>query len=81
MELLRHAHIVLSFHTFRKNRGKQIMNKPTYYLWRNDFSSQQEFEEAKVQFLNLGFRVVVFLDGSSEKNIHDGLKSLIKNHI
>lgn len=81
MEPLRHAHIVLSFHTFRKNRGKQIMNKPTYYLWRNDFSSQQEFEEAKVLFLNLGFRVVVFLDGSSEKNIHDGLKSLIKNHI
>ena len=57
------------------------MNKPTYYLWRNDFSSQQEFEEAKVLFLNLGFRVVVFLDGNSEKNIHDGLKSLIKNHI
>ena len=81
MEPLRHAHIVLLFHTFRKNRGKQIMNKPTYYLWRNDFSSQQEFEEAKVLFLNLGFRVVVFLDGSSEKNIHDGLKSLIKNHI
>ena len=81
MEPLRHAHIVLSFHTFRKNRGKQIMNKPTYYLWRNDFSSQQEFEEAKVLFLNLGFRVVVFLDGNSEKNIHDGLKSLIKNHI
>ena len=81
MELLRHAHIVLSFHTFRKNRGKQIMSKPTYYLWRNDFSSQEEFDEARVQFLNLGFRVVVFLDGSSKKNIHDGLKELIKNHI
>ncbi|MGE9975307.1 hypothetical protein ACQRAS_04725 [Coprococcus catus] len=57
------------------------MSKPTYYLWRNDFSSQEEFDEARVQLLNLGFRVVVFIDGSSKKNIHDGLKALIKNHI
>ena len=56
------------------------MSKPTYYLWKNDFSTQEEFEAAKVKFRELGFRVVTYLDGPSDKNIHDGLKAVIKNH-
>ena len=47
------------------------MRKPTYYLWRNDFSSQDA---------DIGFRVVTFLDGDSNTNIHDGIKALVKNH-
>lgn len=57
------------------------MNKPTYYLWKNDFSSQEEYEKAKEKYRNLGFRVVSYLDGQNDKNIHDGLKAVIKNHI
>ena len=56
------------------------MSKPTYYLWRNDFSSQEEFETAKEQYRKLGFRVVTYLDEKKDKNIHDGLKVIIKNH-
>lgn len=56
------------------------MSKPTYYLWRNDFSSQEEFEKAKEQYRKHGFRVVTYLDGQEDKNIHDGLKAIIKNH-
>ena len=56
------------------------MSKPTYYLWRNDFSSEKEYETAKDKYRELGFRVVTYLDGQNDKNIHDGLKAVIKNH-
>lgn len=56
------------------------MNKPTYYLWKNDFSTQEDFETAKEKYRKLGFRVVTYLDGQNDKNIHDGLKAVIKNH-
>lgn len=56
------------------------MQKPTYYLWRNDFSSQEEFEEEGKKYVDSGFRVVTFLDGDSNADIHDGIKALIKNH-
>ncbi len=56
------------------------MSKPTYYLWRNNFSSQEEFETAKEQYRKHGFRVVTYLDGKKDENIHDGLKAIIKNH-
>ena len=29
---------------------------------------------------DIGFRVVTFLDGDSNTNIHDGIKALVKNH-
>ena len=54
------------------------MRKPTYYLWRTDFSSQEESERKK--YTDIGFRVVTFLDGDSNTNIHDGIKALVKNH-
>ncbi len=57
------------------------MGKPTYYLWRNDYPTQETFEQAKEKYRKLRFRVVTYLDGQDEKNIHDGLKAIIKNHI
>ena len=56
------------------------MSKPTYYLWKNDFSSTEEYETAKDKYRKLGFRVVTYLDGQDDKDIHMGLKAVIKNH-
>ena len=56
------------------------LRKPTYYLWRTDFSSQEEFEAERKKYADIGFRVVTFLDGDSNVNIHDGIKALVKNH-
>ena len=55
------------------------LRKPTYYLWRTDFSSQEEFEAERKKYTDIGFRVVTFLDGDSNTNIHDGIKALVKN--
>lgn len=56
------------------------MSKPTYYLWKNDFSSQEALETAKEAYRKQGFRIVTYLDGAKDKNIHDGLKAVIQNH-
>ena len=56
------------------------MSKPTYYLWKNVFQTQQEFEDIKAKYRDLGFRVVTFQDGSSDKDINEGLKAVISNH-
>lgn len=56
------------------------MRKPTYYLWHSDFSSQQEFEAERDKYTRIGFRVVTFLDGQPDADIHAGIKALIKNH-
>ena len=69
-----------SYNSDKVNGMWCTLNKPTYYLWKNDFSSQEEYETAKELYKNLGFRVVTYLDGRSNKNIHNGLKALIKNH-
>ena len=42
--------------------------------------SQKEFEAERKKYTDIGFRVVTFLDGNSNTNIHDGIKALIKNH-
>ena len=57
-----------------------IINKPTYYLWRDHFSSQEDFDAAKERFTRIGFRVVTYLDGRPDKDIHIGIKALIRNH-
>ncbi len=56
------------------------MRKPTYYLWRSDFSSQQDFEAEWEKYSRIGFRVVTFLDGPTDTDINTGIKALIKNH-
>ena len=70
------------YDSYRKINRKDviILRKPTYYLWRNDFSSQEEFEAERRKYADIGFRVVIFLDGDSKTNIHDGIKALVKNH-
>ena len=57
------------------------MQKPTYYLWRTCYSSSKDFEADKEKYTKTGFRVVTFTDGQPDKNIHTGLKALIRNHI
>ena len=56
------------------------MSKPTYYLWKNEFQTEQEFLNLKTKYKHLGFRVVVFGDGSPNKDINEGIKAVIKNH-
>jgi len=56
------------------------LNKPTYYLWKNNFSTQEDFEKAKETYKNLGFRVVTYLDTANNNDILVGLKEIIKNH-
>lgn len=63
-----------------RQRGSDNMKKPTYYLWRSDFSTQENYEQTKENFTRLGFRTVTYLDGSENENIHDGIKQLIRNH-
>ena len=66
----------------RKFNKKDViaLRKPTYYLWRNDFSSQEEFEAERRKYADIGFRVVTFLDGNSDADIHNGIKAMVRNH-
>ncbi len=57
------------------------MKKPTYYLWRDDYSSQEEYTKMKEKYIRMGFRVVTFKDGPADRDIQEGIRALIKNHI
>lgn len=57
------------------------MNKPTYYLWKADFQTEEEFIHTKEKYTDLGFRVVTYIDGNSSRDIHGGIRALIKNHL
>ncbi len=57
------------------------MGKPIYYLWENDFPTREELDAAKEKFRKTGFRAVIFLEGHKSRNIHEGMKSVIQNHI
>lgn len=71
-----------SYDNDRKFNRKDViaLRKPTYYLWRNDFSSQEEFEAERRKYVGIGFRVVTFQDGNPDTDIHEGIKALVKNH-
>lgn len=56
------------------------MEKPTCYLWKSDFSTQEEFLAEKEKYRNLGFRVTTYSDGPEDTDLHQGLKALIRNH-
>lgn len=56
------------------------MAKPTYYLWKSDFETEEALSQEKMKYTAMGFRVVIYQDGISKTNIHNGLKELIKNH-
>ena len=57
------------------------MNRPAYYLWKTDFATQEEFEKTKDRLQGVGYRVVTYIDGDAGKDIHEGLKAVIRNHM
>lgn len=57
------------------------MNKPTYYLWRSDFPTEEAYNCTKETYTSLGFRVVTFSGGSCEKDIRQGIRALIQHHM
>lgn len=58
-----------------------MSKKPTYYLWKNDNSSEDMIEKQKEQLLKYGFRVTILNNGSTSQDINNGMKALINNHI
>ena len=55
-----------------------FLSKPTYYLWKAEFDSQQKFENVKTSLIDSGFRVVVYIDGKIDNDINTAMKCLIK---
>lgn len=53
--------------------------KCTHYLLRPYDMPEDEFEKIKESYTNKGNRVVVLAEG--QKSIHEGLKSILLNHI
>lgn len=58
-----------------------MSGKPTYYLWKNGNSPEDTIEKQKEQLLKYGFRVTILNDGSINKDINNGMKALIRNHM
>lgn len=57
-----------------------LLRKQTQYLWRNDFSSEDEFEKERKKYADQGFRVVAFLEGDSDAEFRDRIRALLENH-
>ena len=55
------------------------LQKPTYYLWRTDYTSSEDFEADKEKYRKIGFRVVAFADGQPDKNISVDSKPYKRN--
>ncbi|MFR9284975.1 MAG: hypothetical protein ACLVLZ_12955 [[Clostridium] scindens] len=55
------------------------MSRPVYYLWKSHDMTDEEFEEQKRYYKNLGYLVVGFINGRGD--IHKALKGVIKNHL
>jgi hypothetical protein len=64
-----------------KGVASQTSKKPTYYLWKTKDTNEEELENQKKYWSSLGFRVVIFIDGDCEKDINEGIKAVIHNHI
>ncbi len=58
-----------------------MSEKPTYYLWRNGNGTEDLLEEQKEQLLKYGFRVTILRNGCKSKDIDNGIKALLNNHI
>lgn len=54
--------------------------KQTQYLWRNDFSSEDDFEKERKKYADQGFRVVAFLEGDSGADLCDRIRALLEKH-
>ena len=55
------------------------MTRPTYYIWMTEEMKEEELEQIKKYWTELGFRTVIFYEGNS-KDIDEGLKAVLKNH-
>lgn len=55
--------------------------KPTYYLWRNNAASPDEYKALKERYTKAGFRVVTFQEKESGRNLQESIQSLLKNHV
>ena len=64
-----------------RQKGSDDLRKPTYYIWRDNYSTQEEYEIAKERYTKMGFRVVTFKDGRNDYDIQEGIRAVIKNHI
>ena len=42
--------------------------------------TKEEFEAERKKYTDSGFRVVIFLDGNSDADIHNGIKTMVRNH-
>lgn len=56
------------------------MQKKTFYLWRSDYATQEEYENAKKTYTKMGFRVVTFIQKQSGQDIQETIRALIQNH-
>lgn len=57
------------------------MRRPTYYIWRDSYFTQEEYEVTKERYTRMGFRVVTFKDGRNDNDIQEGIRAVIRNHI
>ncbi len=58
------------------------MNRPlTCCLWKDQFSTESEYEEAKKLLQTLGYRVVTYIPASEEKDMADYFRLLLRNRI
>ncbi|MEZ3433332.1 MAG: hypothetical protein K1W34_01625 [Lachnospiraceae bacterium] len=64
-----------------RQKGSDNLRKPTYYIWRDNYSTQEEYEITKEHYIKMGFRVVTFKDGRNDYDIQKGIRAVIKNHI
>lgn len=64
-----------------RQKGSDSLGKPTYYIWRDSCSTQEEYEATKERYTRMGFRAVTFKDGRNDNDIQEGIRAVIKNHI
>ena len=57
------------------------MAKPTYYLLRDNYVTRRDYEDVKMKYVKMGFRVVTFTAGENKNGLQDGIRALIKNNI
>ena len=56
-----------------------FLSKPTYYLWKAEFDSQQKFENVKTSLIDSGFRVVVYIDGKTDNDINTASLQILED--
>lgn len=57
------------------------MQKPTCYLFRNEYATEEDFVFARDLYQDLGFRVVTYVEGNDPGKILDAFETILGNHI